>query len=1082
MKSGPIQNTLGVLLFLLGAAVIAEWMFHMPWMAQIYPDFVGMTASAALCFMLVGIALIAPVLPVKRHTQLQQFIGGVLIAFSSLVLVDIILDIDLVIDFPPFSRSLEDSDWPGRMAPNTCLGFILSGIILILGQQVRKHAIGLAVQAATFALLAVGLTGLVGYFLKLESFYSWFHIDRMGLDSAVGMMLAGTAFWVSWYGAEWNQTRNRFFKEDEHISFVGGAILVVVTLTTGLSGFVAYQKSLDKAMRESLQLSLNNNVRTFQVVTTQAAINVENTAHRPGFTLYTQRLVTNLHDTEARDRLREIGVNILTLGVTGIIIQDNTGREILRLGHFVPTSDISVDLGLPISASLLWNGAFYLRASARMFDSEGNPMATLIAEQPLPSVIGEAFSRTSNFGNTGEMRLCAAKGQLLQCFPQRFNQRVETSSRYNAQGKLLPASYAVDGQSGVIETQDYRGHNVIAAYAPLNTTGFGMVVKQDTEEFYAPLRDQLQHFLPLLAVFIVGGVMLLRFQIKPIMRKVLTSEHDLFREKERLRITLASIGDAVITTDTEGNVTYLNPVAEMLTGWLCEDAKGLPLLRVFQIFNEETGEAVKSPVELVLQSGKICGLANHTMLRRRDNTECSIEDAAAPIFDQDNQIIGIVMVFHDVTSTRKMTAEISYQATHDGLTGLLNRREFERRLELALQRAESDSVRHSLLYLDLDQFKVVNDTCGHIAGDELLRQLASVFNQHIRQNDALARLGGDEFGVLLNNCSPGVSLEIAETLRRVICDFHFVWQDKTFPIGVSIGMVNFGDGSLSLEKILSAADAACYVAKDKGRNRIHMYHADDTELAKRHGEMSWISRIQTALDENRFCLYTQKIIELGSPAVQGEHHEVLIRMRDEQGDLVPPMAFIPAAERYNLMPALDRWVIQTAFAQYSEASRRGDRPIHTRAINLSGASIGDTKLFDFIHEQFKLFNVPPHTVCFEVTETSAIANLGQAATLIRKLKGLGCRFALDDFGSGMSSFAYLKHLPVDFLKIDGSFVKDMLDDPIDHAMVKAINNIGHVMGIKTIAEYAENRQILEELERMGVDFAQGFGIEKPVPI
>jgi diguanylate cyclase (GGDEF)-like protein len=425
--------------------------------------------------------------------------------------------------------------------------------------------------------------------------------------------------------------------------------------------------------------------------------------------------------------------------------------------------------------------------------------------------------------------------------------------------------------------------------------------------------------------------------------------------------------------------------------------------------------------------------------------------------------------------------EISHQAAHDALTGLINRREFESRLEIALQNAQIEKLQHTILYLDLDQFKVINDTCGHVAGDQLLRQLTTLLQGSLRQSDTLARLGGDEFGVLLECCSLEPAVRIAETLRQTVNDFHFVWQDKTFPIGVSIGLVNFGDDGLTLGDVLSIADAACYVAKDKGRNRIHVYSPGDNELAQRNSEMDWIGRIRKALDENRFVLYAQKIIPLSGDGNEGEHHELLIRMLDEAGKLIPPMAFIPAAERYNLMPTLDRWVIKTAFAQYKGAGT-GKAPPRSCAINLSGASIGDDNLLAFIKEQFDTFQIPPGVICFEVTETSAIANLGKAAVLIRDLKAMGCRFALDDFGSGMSSFAYLKHLPVDFLKIDGSFVKDMVDDRIDHAMVEAINRIGHVMGIQTIAEFVENDAILAELRKIGVDFAQGYGIGRPQPL
>ena len=394
------------------------------------------------------------------------------------------------------------------------------------------------------------------------------------------------------------------------------------------------------------------------------------------------------------------------------------------------------------------------------------------------------------------------------------------------------------------------------------------------------------------------------------------AEKALFEEKERLRVTLSCIDDAVITTDIFGNVTYRNPVAETMTGWTSQEADGLPLPDVFHIVNSETNETVSNPVELVLQNKQTVGLPLNTLLIQRSGDTFPIEDSAAPIRDQHGEIMGAVLVFHDVTHAHTMAAEMTYQASHDALTGLINRREFERRLEHALQTAQQEDEQHTLLYLDLDQFKIVNDTCGHIAGDELLRQLTSVMHADLRSNDTLARLGGDEFGLLLENCASGTALRVAELLRQTVHEFRFVWQDRVFTVGASIGLVTFSDAKETLGDILRKADAACYLAKDKGRNRIQIYTADDTRLAQRHGEMGWVGRIQRALEEHRFVLYAQKILALEDSPDAGEHYEVLLRMLDEDGKLIPPMAFIPAAERYGLMPQIDRLVVATAFAQY----------------------------------------------------------------------------------------------------------------------------------------------------------------------
>jgi diguanylate cyclase (GGDEF)-like protein/PAS domain S-box-containing protein len=572
------------------------------------------------------------------------------------------------------------------------------------------------------------------------------------------------------------------------------------------------------------------------------------------------------------------------------------------------------------------------------------------------------------------------------------------------------------------------------------------------------------------------------------------AEEALFQEKELAQVTLRSIGDAVITTDALGRIQYLNPIAEALTGWTQSEAQGLPLPEVFQIINETTRERVINPVEKALQENGIVGLANHTILIARNGHEFAIDDSAAPIRGSDGQVIGAVLVFHDVTQNRSLAKQLSWQASYDGLTGLVNRREFENRLEQAVSTAQTDNLFHALCYLDLDQFKVVNDTCGHVAGDELLRQVAALFQTQIRKSDTLARLGGDEFGVLLNQCPLEKARQVANELREQVQNFRFVWQDKQFAIGVSIGLVVIDAHSGTTMNVLSAADAACYVSKNKGRNRVHVYQADDLELAQQQGEMQWATRLTQALEDDRFHLYYQQIFPLAANAANsepiGEHYEVLLRLQDESGELVSPMAFVPAAERYNLMQTIDRWVIRTLFATqgrhyqevWSHCHLQAGKCNSLYAINLSGTSINDDQFIDFLHEQFALHQIPPQLICFEITETVAISNLAKAAQLINELRSLGCRFALDDFGSGMSSFAYLKHLPVDFIKIDGGFIKHIVNDPIDTAIVEAINQIGQVMGIQTIAEFVESDAILDKVRALGVNYAQGYSIAEPCPL
>jgi diguanylate cyclase (GGDEF)-like protein/PAS domain S-box-containing protein len=556
------------------------------------------------------------------------------------------------------------------------------------------------------------------------------------------------------------------------------------------------------------------------------------------------------------------------------------------------------------------------------------------------------------------------------------------------------------------------------------------------------------------------------------------SQFALFQEKERAQVTLHSIGDGVISTDAEGYVDYLNPTAEQLTGWSRKRAQGQPITHVIDLLDETTQKPVANPVVDCLRVGAVIEPHNH-VLRRDYGRDLAVSTSAAPMHDGTGRIVGAVMVLHDVSEARRLTRQLSYQASHDGLTGLYNRREFEVQLQHALNNAKRENHTHVLCYLDLDQFKIVNDTCGHVAGDEMLRQIAEHLRNAIRSSDIIARLGGDEFGVLLKFCPLARAMQVAEDLIKKVRKFRFVWQSVSFETGVSIGMVAVTGNSENITELLSAADVACYAAKDKGRNRVHVYQLDDDELQLRHGEMHWVSRIRRAFDEDRFCLYCQEIVPTKADE-KGAKYEILVRLRDEQGQLVPPMAFIPAAERYHLMTEIDRWVIRKTFESLCDHLTGED--ISSCSINLSGQSLGDPKFLEFVVDQFACFRVDAHRVCFEITETAAIANLTLATHFISVLKTMGCRFALDDFGKGLSSFSYLKNLKIDYLKIDGGFVKDMVKDPIDYAMVEAINQIGHVMGIQTIAEFVEDEAILLALRKLGVDYAQGYGIAKPCPL
>jgi diguanylate cyclase (GGDEF)-like protein/PAS domain S-box-containing protein len=554
-------------------------------------------------------------------------------------------------------------------------------------------------------------------------------------------------------------------------------------------------------------------------------------------------------------------------------------------------------------------------------------------------------------------------------------------------------------------------------------------------------------------------------------------EEALFREKESAQITLQSIGDGVITTNAEGLIDYVNPVAEQLTGWRLEDAMGKAVDDVFRVFHEETCEPLENPLSLAIRRTRAIKSIRPNLLIRRDGNEMYVESTAAPIRDGNNKPMGGVLVFHDVSESRELNRRLSYHASHDLLTGLVNRREFESRIERALKSVRARETSYALCYLDLDQFKIVNDSCGHAAGDALLGQVGALLKSKVRWRDTLSRLGGDEYGILLEAVSLDEAMRMAESLREALASFRFTWEERVFRLGASIGVVPITAENTDVASIITAADSACAAAKEQGRNRVHSFAENDMDLMRRRREMQWAARINAALEEGRFELHRMTIAPLQGQ-IQGEHYELLLRMRDENGRVVSPDNFMSAAERYNIMPSIDRWVIENAFRWLvSEADERERLTLCT--INLSGQSLGDDKFLPFVIDQFQKSGIEASKICFEITETAAVASFSQANRFINALRELGCKFALDDFGTGLSSFGYLKHFPVDFLKIDGSFVREILHDPIDREMVRSINEIGHLTGKQTIAEFAENAEIIAMLKSIGVDFAQGYGVAMP---
>ena len=579
------------------------------------------------------------------------------------------------------------------------------------------------------------------------------------------------------------------------------------------------------------------------------------------------------------------------------------------------------------------------------------------------------------------------------------------------------------------------------------------------------------------------GDMSLQVVVMQDLSERLAVESALSNEKERALVTLESIGDGVITTNADGVINYINPVTEQLSGWSKQDAIGKHLADILKLTNQYSGEVVSDPVANCLTSEESVNISGETILKgTRSPQKYSIEVTISPIRDKDQKIIGTVLVFHDVTVLQTMAQQMSHQATHDSLTGLINRQEFENRLVTLLDTVKKTGRQHAMLYLDLDEFKVVNDTSGHAAGDQLLQEISTRLEECIRDTDILARLGGDEFGVLLAGCSIKRAKKIAEDIRETIKNYRMAWGDHVHGVGVSIGLVPVNADSGEISDILRDADSACYVAKDRGRNRVHVYEKDDAELARHHGTMRWMHRIRNALHKNNFCLYYQPIYDVNLSDESVWHAELLVRMIGDGGEIISPKHFIPAAERYHLMVDIDQWVVHHTLNRLPQLVKQVAPRRLLCGINLSGQSLSDDHFLGYLVNEVHRMAPEPANLCFEITETAAIANFDHAQRFISIMRGMGCSFALDDFGSGLSSFGYLKRLSVDYLKIDGSFIRNISHDETDYAMVKSIQQIGNVMGIKTIAEFVESPGIVRRLQSLGVDFVQGYALGEPLPL
>ena len=557
-------------------------------------------------------------------------------------------------------------------------------------------------------------------------------------------------------------------------------------------------------------------------------------------------------------------------------------------------------------------------------------------------------------------------------------------------------------------------------------------------------------------------------------------EVSLSRSKRQAQYTLESIAEGVITTDNDARIDYMNRAAETLVGTSRDDAAGHKVGELFTLVDDTDRRPLGDPVDRCLAMRRRVNMGRRAVMVSRDGEhEHSVELSASPIRGPGESISGTVVVFHDVGELRGLTRQMSYQATHDPMTGLVNRREFERRLDEAMDSAHSEEAVHMLFYMDLDRFKAVNDSCGHLAGDNMLREVASLIKDQVRDSDFVGRLGGDEFGALLIGCPIEKARQIAMDICNAIADYRFVWKDKIFNIGISIGLVEISHVSGTVQDLMSAADSACYVAKQEGRGRVHIYSARDEAIARERGDIQWLQELQSALHEDGFELAVQPIIAMTSGADSGPALEILIRLPDGRSRAPDTADFLRPAERYQLMPQIDRWVVNATLSAISggELKLAGQRSC---AINLSGQTIADEAFLGFVVEALDRTGVSPSSICFEVTEKAILANIQQAQRFIEVLHGIGCEFSLDDFGSGMGSFASLKHLPIDYLKIDGMYTRNLQTDEVNQEMVAAMIKLARTMKFRVVAEQVEHQEDFDWLRDVGVDFVQGHFVESPM--
>ncbi len=868
-------------------------------------------------------------------------------------------------------------------------------------------------------------------------------------------------------------------REDRRISIIGGLVLVALTLAAGISVYVVMQRQAESILSRSLEASLQNKVLLFESQIDQGMVRTRAVTTRPFLIQSLQLLDAEPGNARGRHELQRIAQSFLLTGFTGMSFYDARGNEVARAGHFSQNLEARVPLNANNRVFLLWDGQFILHASMDVLDQQGRRIGIVMTETNQP-LLTRALLEARAIGKTGEIAVCAPLEKDMQCFLSRFSGKEFKRLHRVVEGKALPMHYALEGKTGIVFTQDYRREPVVAAYAPVGKLGLGMVLKIDQAELYSPVTEQLKFIVPLLSILVLAGMLLLRWMVTPLVRKLVKSEREtlaansMLRDSEtRTRAVLDSVDDAIITISESGVIEIFNPAAERIFGYSGSEIVGR---NVSLLMPEPHRGRHDGYLKRYLETGesKILGVVREVTGVRKNGTGFPLELTASEVWVEARRLY--IASARDITARKEAEQHIMYLANHDALTGLPNRILLQDRIRQAIAQARRGNARGAVLFIDLDQFKTINDSLGHDVGDLLLKAVAERLVSGLRSEDTVARQGGDEFIVVLPRVA---NAQDAGTVAQKLLDALMLpYQAKGSELhtSASIGIAIFPDDGEDGDTLLKNSDTAMYHAKEAGRTNYQFFTPEMNQLAAERQSLG--TCLRHALERNELLLHFQPMVDMAGGRLVGM--EVLLRWQHPEQGLIPPLKFIPLAEETGLIVPIGEWVLKSACLQLKAWQDQGyDVPL--LAINLSARQFRQKTLAETIARILDETGVEARFVELEITESILMDNTDEAAETLRKLNDMGLEISIDDFGTGYSSLSYLKRFPIDKLKIDRSFVQDIATDPDDAAIVTAIIALAHSLQMKVIAEGVEEAAQLAFLSRQGCDQYQGYYFSKPLP-